>query len=163
MTAMSLGARSDRARVWEEKAMTLTRWSPLTGLATLEVDSLNRMFESAFAPLAPGGWIPAVDIQETADKDVIVKVDLPEMKREDIAVTFEHNVLTIAGERKLSDPGEAATYHRVERGSGAFHRSFTLPSTVDGSRVQAAYRDGVLTITLPRREEARPRQIPMNG
>ena len=84
------------------------------------------------------------------------------MKREDIAITFENNVLTIEGERKFSN-ADSDKYHRVERGYGAFRRSFTVPASVDGSRVEASYRDGVLTITLPRREETKPRQIPVNG
>ena len=81
--------------------MNLTRWSPLSGLAALEVDRLNRMFESAFSgePLAQGAWLPLVDIVETAEKDVIVHVELPDVKREDIKVTFENNVLAIEGER----------------------------------------------------------------
>ncbi len=144
--------------------MTLTRWSPLSGLAALEVDHLNRMFEAAFGgENAPAGWSPAVDIVETEGKDVLVKVDLPGMKREDIKVTFENNLLTIEGERRMAEVGTQETYHRVERGQGTFRRSFTLPAALDAGRIQAAYQDGVLTITLPRREESRPRQIPVNG
>jgi len=145
--------------------MTLTRWSPVRGLAALEVDHLNRMLDAAFSPdtFVRGGWVPAVDIVETAGKDVIVRAELPEMKREDISVTFENNVLTIEGERRFVEAGEGEQYHRVERGYGRFRRSFTVPTTVDASRVQAAYRDGVLTVTLPRREETKPRQIDVNG
>jgi len=144
--------------------MTLTRWSPVRGLAALEVDRLNRMFEATFSgePLDHGTWVPAVDIYETSGKDVVVKVDLPDMKREDIKVTFENNVLTLEGERKFNEEAKDQ-FHRVERGYGAFRRSFTLPASVDASRIQAAYADGVLTITLPRREETRPRQIQVNG
>jgi HSP20 family protein len=145
--------------------MTLTRWSPVAGLAALEIDRLNQMFDSAFGgdTFARGGWVPPVDILETGDKNVVVKIELPEMKREDIKVTFENNVLTIEGERTFENAGESEKYHRVERGYGAFRRSFTVPTTVDGSRVQAAYRDGVLTVTLPRREDTRPRQIEINN
>jgi len=150
--------------------MTLTRWSPVRGLAALEVDRLNRMFEAAFNgaslnnedSLATGSWVPSVDIYETASKDVVVKADLPELKREDIKVTFENSVLTIEGERKFNDAAKDQ-FHRVERGYGQFRRSFTLPASVDAARVQAAYTDGVLTITLPQREETRPRQIQING
>ena len=83
--------------------MTLIRWSPVRNLAAVEVDSLNRMFEAAFGgeALVRHGWMPAVDIYETAEKDVVVKVELPEMKREDIKVTFENKVLSIEGEREL--------------------------------------------------------------
>lgn len=142
--------------------MTLTRWNPL---ATIEIDRLNRMFDAAFSgePLAAGAWVPAIDIYETAEQDVVVKADLPGLKREDIKVTFENNVLTIEGERTLATEPAREQYHRVERGYGAFRRSFTLPATVDAARVEAAYHDGLLTVKLPRREEARPRQIQVNG
>ena len=144
--------------------MTLTRWRPVRDLAALEIDRLNRMFEAAFGdePLARGAWNPPVDIYETADKDVVVKVELPEMKREEIKVSFENNVLSIEGERQFRNEVAGEQYHRVERGYGAFRRSFTMPATVDGTRVTANYQDGVLTVTLPRREESRPRQIQVN-
>jgi HSP20 family protein len=141
--------------------MTLTRWSPVAGLAALEIDRLNRMFESAWQgePFSQGGWVPPVDIVETSGKDVVVRAELPDMKREDIKVMFENNVLTIEGERKFERANEGDTYHRVERGYGTFRRSFSLPASVDASRVEADYKEGVLTVTLPRREESRPRQI----
>jgi len=145
--------------------MALIRWNPVRNLAALEVDSLNRMFDAAFGSeaLVAQGWIPAVDIYETAERDVVVKVELPEMKREDIKVTFEHQLLSIEGTRELDAKIDPERYHRVERGHGTFRRSVTLPATVDGTRINAAYVDGVLTITLPRREDARPRQIPIGG
>jgi len=144
--------------------MTLTRWSPVRDLAALEVDLLNRMFESAWGgePLARGAWIPAVDIYETADKDVVLKMDLPDVKREDIKVTFENNVLSIEGQRELATAAEQrdqTRFQRIERAHGQFRRSFALPATVDAGRVDANYQDGVLTVTLPRREESRPKQI----
>jgi len=142
--------------------MALMRWNDLAGF---EIDRLNRMFESAFAgePISRGAWVPPVDIYETTERDVVVKVELPEMKREDIKVTFENDMLTIEGERKFVSNVDREHYHRVERGYGAFRRSFTLPSSVDAGQVQATYQDGVLTVRLPRREEARPKQIPVNG
>jgi HSP20 family protein len=142
----------------------MTRWSPVGNLAALEIDRLNRMFESAFgdAPEARA-WVPAVDIFENEQKDVVVKVDLPDLKREDIKVMFENNVLSIEGERKAAADVQEDGYHRIERGYGAFRRSFTLPATVDASRVDASYQDGVLTVKLPRREETRPKQITING
>jgi len=141
--------------------MTLTRWSPVRDFAALEVDVLNRMFESAWGgePLARGAWIPAVDIYETPEKDVVVKLDLPDMKREDIKVTFENNVLTVEGQRALTPNVERERFHLMERGYGEFRRSFTLPATVDAARVDANYQDGVLKVTLPQREEAKPKQI----
>jgi HSP20 family protein len=145
--------------------MTLTRWSPVRDLAAIEIERLNRMFDAAFSDEAFSGgtWVPAVDIYETTEKDIVVKAELPEMKREDIKVTFENNVLTIEGERRFTKELPRERYHRVERGHGTFRRSFTLPVDVDTARVAAAYTDGVLTVTLPRREEARPRQIQING
>jgi HSP20 family protein len=145
--------------------MTLTRWSPVRDLAALEVDRLHRMFDAAFGTesLGRGTWVPAVDIYEAPNQDVVVKAELPEMKREDISVTFENNVLSIEGERKFEREATAEQFHRAERGYGRFRRSFTMPATVDAAKISAGYQDGVLTITLPRREEARPRQIQVNG
>jgi HSP20 family protein len=144
--------------------MTLTRWSPVGDVATIEIERLNRMFDAAFSGnFAGGAWVPAADIYETAGQDVIVKIELPEMKREDIKVTVEDSVLTIEGERQAATAAHGEKYHRIERGYGAFRRSFTLPSTVDAARVSAGYQDGVLTVTLPRREETRPRQIRVNA
>jgi len=144
--------------------MTLTTWSPVRDLAGLEIDRLNRMFDAAFsgAPVS-NAFVPAVDIYETSGQDVVVKVDLPGMKREDIKVTFENNVLTVDGERKSESAEGDDRFQRIERAHGSFRRSFTLPATIDGSRVQAGYADGVLPVALPRREETRPRQIQVNG
>jgi HSP20 family protein len=142
----------------------LTRWNPSRDLASVEVARLNRMFDAVFngEPLN-GSWIPAVDIHETPEQDVVIKAELPGLKREDIKITFEHNVLTIEGERELDKSVPREQYHRLERSHGSFRRSFTLPSAVDSSKAQASYQEGVLTITLPRREDAKPRQIQING
>ena len=137
--------------------LTLTRWSPAPDFAALEIDRLNRMF----APTAT--WLPPVDIFETADHDVVVKLEVPDVKREDISLTLEDNVLTVAGERKAPGNVKDDEYRRRERTFGSFSRSFTLPASVDGGRVQAVYTDGVLTITLPQRAEAKPRQIAIEG
>jgi HSP20 family protein len=144
---------------------SLMRWSPVGDLAAFEIARLQRMFDQTFGgePLASGAWIPPVDIYETADHDVIVKVELPDMKRQDIKITFENSVLTVEGERKADPNVPRDHYHRVERGTGAFRRSFSMPAAVDGARIEAQYQDGVLTITLPRREETRPRQIQIAG
>jgi HSP20 family protein len=141
--------------------MTLTLWNPLRDLAALEIEGLNRMFDGQAAE--GEAWVPQIDVYETPAKDLVVKADLPEVKREDIKVTFENDVLMIAGERAFAPTVSRAQYHRLERGHGSFRRSFTLPTTVDASRVSAVYQDGVLTVTLPRREEARPRQIQITG
>ena len=143
--------------------MTITRWTPIHDLAQVEVDRLNQMFSSVFGqPLTEGAWTPAVDIFEAENHDLVVKAELPAMKKEDIKVTVEQNVLTIEGERQFDGTVAKDQYHRLERGFGAFRRSFTLPSTIDGSRVSAAYVDGVLTITVPQRAEAQPRSVQIN-
>jgi HSP20 family protein len=137
--------------------MTLVRWNPVRDLASMEIDRLNRMFEDFYGNAR--AWVPAVDIYETQGREYVIKAELPEMKREDINVTFEQNVLTLTGERKASVDNDNGTYHRSERAHGTFTRSFTLPATVDGSRISASYKDGVLTIRVPQREEAKPKQI----
>ena len=130
-----------------------------------EIDQLNRMFDAAFSgePVSRAAWVPAVDIYETEGKDLVLKADLPEMKREDIKITYENNVLSIEGERTFSGGPARESFQRAERGYGPFRRSFTLPPTIDVARVEASYQDGVLTVTLPRREEARARAIQING
>jgi HSP20 family protein len=140
--------------------MALVRWDPARELATMEIDRLNRMFSELWGGEGLGrGWAPAVDIYETEDRELVLKAELPDMKREDIHVTFENNVLTVKGERKLAEEVKRENVQRMERYYGSFTRSFTLPATVDGTRITAAYKDGVLTIRLPQREEARPKQI----
>jgi HSP20 family protein len=109
--------------------------------------------------LTDGRWVPAVDIFENEKKEIVLKAELPDMKREDIAVTFENNVLTLKGERKFEGEAKKEQFHRVERAYGAFSRSFSLPTTVDPVKIAAKYENGVLTVTLPVREESRPRSI----
>jgi HSP20 family protein len=134
--------------------MTLVRWNPAREVASMEIDRLNRMFESFYGQSR--AWAPAVDIYETPEREYVIKADLPEMKREDISVTFEDGVLTLAGERKPESDGN---YNRSERFHGQFSRSFTLPATVDGHRINASYKDGVLTVRVPQRDDVKPRQI----
>ncbi len=107
------------------------------------------------------GWVPPVDIYETKDGSLVVKAELPGLKREDIDVTVEDNILTIRGERRQEHEDRSGRVHRMERTYGEFSRSFTLPAEVDTEQIRAEYRDGTLTVTLPRRPEARPRQIPV--
>ena len=137
--------------------MTLVRWTPARELASMEVDRLNHMFEDFYG--TGRGWLPAVDIYETKDREFVIKAELPEMKREEITVTFENSVLTLSGERASEFHDQSGTFHRSERAYGRFTRSFTLPATVDGNRITAAYKDGVLTVRIPQREEAKPKQI----
>jgi HSP20 family protein len=108
---------------------------------------------------AQGTWAPPVDIFETESKDLVIKAELPDMTREDIEVTVENNILTLKGTKKLPADVKEEQFRRVERSYGTFNRSFTLPNTVDSSKVTADYKHGVLTVKLPYREEARPRTI----
>ena len=114
--------------------------------------------------LTNGRWVPAVDIFENGKQELVLKAELPDMKREDIQVVFENNTLTLKGERKfettaLENNVKQEQFHRLERAYGSFSRSFSLPSTVDATRIGADYKNGVLTVTLPFREESRPRTI----
>lgn len=125
----------------------------------MEIDRLNRMFANFYGDSLDRGWAPAVDIYETDQNEVVLKAELPEVKREDINITFENGVLTLRGERKYENDVKRENFQRVERHYGSFSRSFTLPATVDASRISANHKDGVLTIRLPQREEAKPKQI----
>ncbi len=106
-----------------------------------------------------GSWEPPVDIFETAGRDLVIKVELPDVNREDVEVTVEHNTLTLRGEKKLPADVKDEQFRRLERRYGTFSRSFTLPTTVDAAKVSADFKNGVLTVKLPFREEARPRTI----
>jgi HSP20 family protein len=112
-----------------------------------------------FGVTAASNWVPPVDIYQTGEHEVVLKAELPGMSREDIDITLENGTLTIKGEKKLAGEVKDEQFHHVERRHGTFSRSFSLPQTVDGAKVSAEYRDGVLTIRLPVREEAKPRQI----
>jgi HSP20 family protein len=138
--------------------MTLVRWNPVRELASMEVDRLNRMFSDFYGGL-DRAWVPAVDVYENTDHELVLKAELPEMKREDITITYDDGVLTLKGERKADLESSRENYHRVERQYGSFTRSFMLPATVEAARIQASYKDGVLTIRVPQREDARPKQI----
>ncbi len=139
--------------------MTLVRWNPARELAAMEIDRLNRMVDDLWGNSFGRAWVPAVDIFETDAHEFVIKADLPEVKREDIGITVENNVLTLKGERKAEHEASSANSHRVERQYGSFTRSFVLPTTVDANQITAAYKDGVLTLRIPQREEAKPRQI----
>lgn len=138
--------------------MALVQWDPARELASMEIDRLHNMFSNFYGE-GLSRWVPPVDIYETAQREVVLKAELPEMKREDISITFENNVLTLKGERRITDEVASDRFQRLERFYGSVSRSFTLPSTVDASRISATYKDGVLTVRLPQREEAKPKQI----
>jgi HSP20 family protein len=112
--------------------------------------------------LGKGVWMPAVDIYETKDA-VCVRAELPGVDKEAVSVEVKDGVLALRGERKFEKEVKEENYHRVERSYGTFHRSFSLPSSVDGERVTARMKDGVLEVTLPKREEAKPKQIKISA
>jgi HSP20 family protein len=141
----------------------MVRFDPFRDIAVLQ-DRMNRLFNETYAPrqsddlMSRGTWTPAVDIYEV-EGALVIKAELPDMRREDIDVSVENNTLTIKGERKLDSEIKQENFHRVERAYGSFVRSFSLPNTVDSSKIGAEYKNGVLTVKLPVREEAKARQI----
>ena len=143
--------------------MAVVRWDPFRDLNLLQ-DRMNRLFDDAGRgwradePAAPTTWSPAVDIFET-EAEIIVKAELPGMERKDISLHLENNVLSLRGERKFEKETKDENYHRIERSYGAFSRSFAIPATVDEEKIRAEYKDGVLNIVLPKKEQARPKQI----
>jgi HSP20 family protein len=141
--------------------MAIVRWDPARQLAATEIDRLNRMFDDLWGgrDLDAGRCVPPVDIFETEHHDVVIKAELPGMRREDIDLQVENNALTIKGERRQERTVSKEQYHRAELAYGAFSRSFSLPNTVDTERVRAEYADGILTVTLPLREDSKPKQI----
>jgi HSP20 family protein len=128
-------------------------------------DRLNRMFsrpslgaKNGKEALTVADWTPTVDISET-DGEYLIKAELPEVKKEDVKVTLEDGVLTLTGERRQEKEEKHTKYHRVERSYGSFVRSFSLPELVDETNVKAEYKDGVLSLHLPKSEKAKPRAI----
>jgi HSP20 family protein len=135
--------------------MTITRFDPLRDLSRFFGDVYLRDEELT----SHGNWVPPVDIYETTGRDLVIKAELPDVNREDVEVTVENNTLTLRGKKSLPTDVKEEQFRRVERRYGSFARSFTLPTTVDASKVSADYKNGVLTVKLPYREEAKPRTI----
>jgi HSP20 family protein len=140
---------------------TIARLEPFRGLSTLQ-DQFNRLFNEQFRThgeeSALTTWAPAVDIYETPN-ELVVKADLPDVNEKDIDVRVENNLLTIHGERKFEKSVSEENFLRVERAYGSFSRSFSLPNTVNAEAIKADYKNGVLNVTLPKREESKPRQV----
>lgn len=141
---------------------TISRWEPFRGLSTLH-DQVNRLFNETVLrgqgeDSALTTWSPAVDIYET-ENELVVKADLPDVSEKDIDVRVENNLLTIRGERKFEKSVSEDNYLRVERSYGTFSRSFSLPNAVNAEAIHAEYKNGVLTVTMPKREESKPRQV----
>ncbi len=140
--------------------MALIRYQsvdPFQGFQSLQ-DTMSRLFTE---PATNRPWVPAVDIRET-ENELVLKADIPDMKFEDIDVRMENGTLTIRGERKFEQEEKKGGWHRVERSYGTFERVFALPETVNPEGAQADYKNGVLTVTLPKKEIAKPRQIKIN-
>lgn len=147
--------------------MTITRYDPFRDLRNLQ-EEVNRLFTGNVGRtfddegIARGAWSPSVDIYENKDQ-IVLEAELPGMNREDFDLTVENNVITLRGERRFEKKEDTDNYHRVERAYGSFTRSFTLPNTVTGEGAIADYRNGVLRVTLPKREETKARRIEIKG
>ena len=139
----------------------VTRYSPMRELVTLN-DRLSRFFEEAAGQNSPnleyGQWAPPVDLKEE-ESQFVLRADMPGMNRDDIDIQVENNVLTISGERRFEAEERKEDYHRIERAYGKFVRSFTLSTRVKAEGISASYKDGILTVTCPKTEESKPRQI----
>jgi HSP20 family protein len=134
--------------------MSLSRFDPLASI---------RLFEDAFTrlvnePRANRPWSPAVDIYET-ENELVLKADLPEVDLKDIDVRVENSTLSISGERKFDEKQAENGYHRIERSYGSFVRSFAVPNAFDTEKIAASFKNGVLSVTLPKKEQAKPRQV----
>ena len=143
--------------------MAIARLDPFREMASLQ-DRVNRMFADVYGRrdddvMNRGAWIPPVDIYQTDKHELVMKAELPDLDREDIQLRVENNTLTISGQKKMDSEVKEHQYHRIERTFGQFSRSFTLPPTVDTNAIGAEYKNGVLTVRLPLRDEAKPKQI----
>ena len=144
--------------------MSLVRWDPFRELEEVS-DKLNRMFsrpparrDNGQEAMTVADWIPTVDISET-DGEFLIKAELPEVKKEDVKITLQQGVLTIQGQRVQEREERGKRYHRIERAYGTFARTFTLPDYVDDANVRAEFKDGVLTLHVPKSEKAKPKAI----
>ncbi len=144
--------------------MAIVRWDPFRELSDMQ-DRMNRLFGQYYGRrgeedlLAHGTWWPPVDIYENDKHELVIKAELPDMKKDEISLTVDNGILTISGEKHADLEMKDERCHRVERTSGQFSRSFSLPQAIDTTKVNAEYKSGVLTITLPKKEEAKPKQI----
>jgi len=134
--------------------MSLSHYDPLTSLRHFE-DAFTRFFNE---PQTNRPWAPPVDIYET-ENELVFKADLPDVELKDLDVRVENQTLTVAGERKFERKDAGKGYHRVERSYGSFARSFAVPNAFDTDKINASFKNGVLTVTLPKKEAAKPRQV----
>jgi HSP20 family protein len=146
--------------------MAITRWRPFRDLVSIQ-DEMNRLFEDFFghtpvrAGWTEGVWNPSVDVSEDKD-NVVIKAEMPGMTKDDVKISVQDNVLTLKGEKKQEKEEKEKNYHRIERSYGSFCRSFQLPTTVKTDKIKANYKDGVLSVTLPKTEEVKPKEIPIS-
>jgi HSP20 family protein len=146
--------------------MAIVRWEPFRDLMATQRE-FDRLFREAFTPSGAEGevstrtWAPPVDIYENGDS-LVLKAELPGINPDDVEIRVEDNTLYLKGERKFEKEVKEQNYHRVERTYGTFTRTFTLPNSVDADKVAANYKDGVLTLTMPKKEEAKPKTIKIN-
>ena len=143
--------------------MPIVRWEPFRDLLTTQRE-FDRLFKEAFSPMSgetevsTRSWAPPVDIYETEDA-IVLKAELPGIDPKDVEVRVEDNTLYLKGERNYEKEVKEQNYHRIERSYGSFARSFTLPNSISAEKVKAEYKDGLLTLTMPKREEAKPKTI----
>jgi HSP20 family protein len=147
---------------WRPFGLTVDRWQPYRGLSDIQSE-MNRMFDSVFGhPATPSTseriWAPVCDLWETKD-DLVVNFELPGISEKDVNVSITGDVLTVKGERRWQDVQKDDSYHRLERVYGKFERSVELPIPVQADKVKASYREGVLTVKLPKADEVKPRSI----
>jgi HSP20 family protein len=147
--------------------MSISRWQPFRDLVSTQ-DRFNQLFNDTFSrafgdqqELSPHAWVPPVDIYETGDS-LVLKAELPGIDPNGVEICVEGNTLYLKGERKFEKEVKEENLHRVERSYGTFTRSFALPNTIDSGKVKAEYENGILTLTMPKREEAKPRTIKIN-
>jgi HSP20 family protein len=144
-------------------AKTITRWDPLRDLVSIR-DELNRLFGRTFGAAEPtrssasGSWVPALDVYETPDK-LVATLDLPGIDPNEVEVAVEDSTLLVSGSREFAQETDEQSFHRIERRYGTFSRAIRLPETADAERVEARVDKGILTIEVPKREEAKPRRI----
>lgn len=147
--------------------MSIVRYDPFRDLRSLQ-DEVNRLFSTNLSRtfgdegIARGAWMPNVDIYENKEQ-IVLEAELPGMNREDFDLSIENNIITLRGERRFEKKDDGDNYHRVERAYGTFTRSFTLPQTVSAEGATAEYKNGVLRVTLPKREEVKARRIEIKG